>query len=209
MEKQKIAKQVADNFIAQLKITKRETKKPIVIAMVGLIGSGKTTVANELARLIKATVIKNDAIRIALRKNKQAFKPTRSIARRATLHVLKRGGNVILDSDYVDSEKRKKMKETVKKIQGEIFYIRTIADRDIMIGRLIKAKYNPIRDLFKNSVIAIREMWRRTPHHYRWESKQGGRFILRKLRIPFLAEIETDGDWKKEIKKIAQKIEKM
>ena len=94
-------------------------------------------------------------------------------------------------------------------VQVPVLYLRTIADRDIMIERLIKAKYNPNRHLFKTTTIAVREMWRRTPHHYRWEDKQGGRFVLRKLRIPFLAEIETDGPWKIEVQKIAQRIKRM
>ena len=209
MGKQKIVKQVADNFIAQLKITKRKTKKPVVIAMVGMIGSGKSSIANQLAKSIKATVIEGDAIRVALRKKKQDYGQVRSITERAAIYVLKKRGNVVLDSDYVTSQKRKTLEEKVKKVQGLVLYIRTIADRDTMIERLIKAKYNPNHDLFKNSTIAVREMWRRTPHHYRWESKAGGRFILRKLRIPFLTEIETDGDWKKKVQKIAQRIKKM
>ena len=209
MAKQKIIKQVADNFIAQLKITQRKTKKPVVVAMVGIIGSGKSLVAKQLAKLIKATAIEDDAVRVALRKKRQGYGQVRSITERATTYVLKKRGNVVLDSDYVTSQNRKSLEKKVKKIQGLVLYIRTIADRDVMIERLIKAKYNPNHDLFKNSIIAVREMWRRTPHHYRWESKAGGRFILRKLRVPFLTEIETDGDWKKKVQKIAQRIKKM
>ena len=209
MAKQKIIKQVADNFIARLKIAKRETKKPVVVATVGLIGSGRSSIANQLAKLTKATVIDGDAIRVALRKKNQDYGQVRSITQRAAIHVLKKGSNVVLDGDYVDSQKRKILEEKVKKLQGRVLYIRTIADRDVMIERLIKARYNPNRDLFKTATIAVREMWRRTPHHYRWEAKKGGRFVLRKLRIPFLAEIETDGDWKTKVKKISQRIKKM
>ena len=209
MGKQKIVKQVTDDFIARLKITKRKTEKPIVVAMVGMIGSGKSSVANQLAKLIKATVIEGDAIRVALRKKKQDYGQVRSITERATIYVLKKRGNVVLDSDYVTLQKRESLEEKVKKVQGRVLYLRTVADRDVMIERLIKTKYNPNHDLFKNATIAVREMWRRTPHHYHWESKAGGRFILRKLRIPFLVEIETDGNWKREVQKIAQKIRNM
>jgi predicted kinase len=209
MKNQKIIKQVADNFIAGLKINKRKTKKPVVVATVGLIGSGRDLLANDLSKLTGATVVAADEIRVALRKKKQDYGQIRSISQRAAVSVLRKGGNIILESDFVDSQKRKALEEKVKKFQGRVLYVRTTADRDVMIERLIKTKYNPNRDLFKNTTIAIREMWRRTPHHYRWESKQGGQFVLRKLRIPFFAEIETDGNWKKNIRKIAQRIKKM
>ncbi len=209
MKKQKIIKQVTDKFISQLRITKRKTKRPIVIALIGLIGSGKLIVSGELTKQINATVIVADAIRVALRKQKQGYEQIGSVSEKVALHVLKKEGNVILCSDFVDSQKRKKLEEKAKKFQAKVFYIRTIADRDVMIERLVKTKYNPSRDLFKDNTIAVREMWRRTPHHYRWENKQGGRFILRKLRIPLLAEIDTGNDWKKQVKKVAQKIKKI
>ncbi len=209
MKKQKIIRQVADNFIGRLKIIQRRTKKPIVVAMVGLIGSGRELLASELSKLTGATIIAADDIRIALRKQNQDYGQIRSISQRAAIYVLKKGGNVILESDFVDSQKRKSLEEKVKKVQGRVLYLRTVADRDVMIERLIKAKYNPNHDLFKTNTIAVREMWRRTPHHYRWEAKEGGRFILRKLRIPFFTEIETDGDWKTKVQKIAQRIKKM
>lgn len=209
MKNQKLIKQVTDKFISQLKIKNRKTKNPIVVAMVGLIGSGKSSVAKELAKQINATVITGDAIRVALRKQKQDYGQVRSITEKSATFVLKKGGNVVLDSDFIDSQKRKRLEEKVKKLQAKVLYIRTIADRDIMIERLIKAKYNSNIDLFKNSSIAIREMWRRTPNHYRWEAKKGGRFTLRKLRIPFFAEINTDDNWKKEVKKAVQRIKRM
>ncbi len=209
MDNPKIIKQVADDFIKQLKVFPRITKKPTAIAVVGLVGSGKSTTAKELARLIKAIVLEDGAIRVILGKKRQSYEPSRAIVRQATLYVFRKGGNVILDSDFQDPQKRKRIEAVVKKAKGQIFYIRTVADRDEMIKRLINTKYDPNRSILKNNVIAIREMWRRTPLHYRWENKKGGRFVLRKLRIPFLAEIETDKDLKGQLKKVAQKIKKM
>jgi hypothetical protein len=77
-----------------------------------------------------------------------------------------------------------------------------------MIDRLCKAKY-PKGGFFKNATIALREMWRRTPHHYQWTSQGGGNWLLKKL--PFVDfEIDTtDGKkWKSRAKKIATILKK-
>ncbi len=201
----KIVNEVSKEFISLLKAPKRKSKNPVVVAMVGLIGSGKSSVAKALAPLIGATLIGGDSIRITLRQRSQDYNPVRNITKKATIAALKLGSNVVLDSDFVVQKKRKDLEKTFK---SNIFYLRTFAERDTMIGRLIKAKYTP-RDLFKNSTIAIREMWRRTPHHYNWSKADGGKFILKKLKIPFLAEIDTTTPkWSEKVKEIAAKINK-
>jgi predicted kinase len=202
----KIINEITKQFVGSLRIVQRRTKKPIVIAMIGLVGSDKNSVARAIAKSIDATIIGGDKIRIALRKKNQSYTPVRSIAKEAMIYVVKKGGNVIMDSDFIDQEKRKNLKEKVGKIGAKLFYVRTFAERDVMIKRLIKAEYNN-NNLFENSTIAIREMWRRTPHHYRWTKEGGGRFILRKLKVAFVAEIDTSKDWKKQIKAVIRKIE--
>ena len=57
-----------DAFMAKLDIKKRKTEKPVIVAVIGLVGSGKSSVAQELAKHIGATVIEGDDIRIELRK---------------------------------------------------------------------------------------------------------------------------------------------
>jgi len=44
------------------------TQTPVIVAIIGLVGSGKSSVAQELAKHIGATVIEGDDIRIELRK---------------------------------------------------------------------------------------------------------------------------------------------
>jgi len=203
----KIINQVSEEFLSSLKMPKRKTRKPVVVAMVGLIGSGKSSVAKTLAPLIGATLIGGDKIRVMLRDKKQEYNPVRSITKKAISAALKAGSNVVLDSDFIDPQKRNDFEKKLKEFKTKMVYLRTFADRDTMIERLIKAKYNPNRDLFKNSTIAIREMWRRTPHHYSWSKTGGGRFTLKKLKIPFLAEIDTTTpEWRKKVREVATKI---
>ena len=201
----RIVNQTSEEFISSLKTPKRKTKKPVVVAMVGLIGSGKSSVAKALASLIGATLVKGDSIRIALRQKNQDYNPVHNVIKKAVFSALRLGSNVILDSDFVNQKKRKDLERTLK---TKIVYLRTFTERDAMIERLTKAKYSQ-RDLFQSSTIAIREMWRRTPHHYNWSKADGGKFILKKLKIPFLAEIDTTTpDWRKKVREIAAKINK-
>src|SRR3989344_1725494 len=92
--------------VAKLDVKKRKTKKPIIVAMIGLVGSGKSSVARELAKHIGATVIEVDDIRVELRKQKECYDRARTIAEDVAIDVVKRGGNVVIDSDFVASEKR-------------------------------------------------------------------------------------------------------
>jgi len=199
--------EVAKQFVSSLKCPKRKTKNPIVVAVVGLIGSGKSSVAKVLASLIGATLIGGNEIRVMLRDKKQEYNPVRNITKKAISAALKANSNVVLDSDFIDPKKRTDFEKKLKELKTKMVYLRTWADRDTIIERLIKAKYNSDRDLFKTSTIAIREMWRRTPHHYNWSKTDGGRFDLKKLKIPFIAEINTTTPkWRKKVREVAVKI---
>ena len=193
-------------------------KQPKAVAIVGLVGSGKSSVAGYLAKLIGAKIISANVIRVALRKKGRGYGQVANLAEKEASIAVKRGKNVILDSDFVTSKKRKMLERKIGKA-AKIFYLRTFSDRDVLIGRLISAKYTP-NDLYggastnwqgknKGAVVALREMWRRTPRHYRWSEKGGGTFLLKKLPIKFIAEIDTTTqNWKTQVKKAAKKISK-
>src|SRR3989338_252261 len=193
-------------------------KQPKAVAIVGLVGSGKSSVAGYLAKLIGAKIISANVIRVALRKKGKGYGQVANLTEKEASIAVKRGKNVILDSDFVTLKKRKMLKRKIGKA-AKIFYLRTFSDRDVLIGRLRSAKYTP-NDLYggastnwqgknKGAVVALREMWRRTPRHYRWSEKGGGTFLLKKLPIKFIAEIDTTTqNWKTQVKKAAKKISK-
>ncbi len=211
-------------FLNNLRIAKRKTKKPVIVAIVGLVGSGKSSVAKALAPLIGATIIEGDAIRVELRKVGERYEGARKIAENAMKEVIRRGGNVIFDSDFIDAKKRASLVAKAKKAKARLLFIRTFADYDVMAGRVISAsaKYkNSPEDFFggasskwkgeeKGAVVKLREMWRRTPHHYQWDKKAvsgGGAWVLKKLPFPIFATIDTtDAEkWKAELAKVCLK----
>ncbi len=191
-------------------------RRKIIIAMVGLVGSGKSTVANYFAPLIGAEVVDADQIRMVLRKLGKGYDSVREISEKYAMSIIKQGKNLVIARDFVDRDKRQSLERSAKKIKAKVLYLRVMSDRDVMIGRLISAKY-PKDSFFGGAgsswdgpnagvVVAIREMWRRTPHHYDWSPKDGGRFILKKLPIKFIAEIDTTSDWQGKVRQIAKKL---
>lgn len=204
--------EIKEEFAESAKAKGIKTLNPVIVSWVGLIGSGKSTLARELGRMLGWQVISNDKIRVTLREKGNGFNPqnTYEIVSAMVSKILKNGGNVILDSDFVDGQKRKKLEKFARKFRAKVVYIRAFCDRDIMIERLLKVRYNPKTNLFKNSTIAIREHLRRYPWHYRWSKAEGGKYTLRNLGVKFLAEIDTSkpSNWKQKIKFVAERMKK-
>jgi len=125
--------------------------------------------------------------------------------------------NVVLDGDHIT--KRKELSRLAKKSGARLLYVRVHAKEDAIIGRLLTARYSK-KDFFggaktewggKNNggVVAIREMRRRTPWHYIWNNKGGGKWTLKKMPFVF-AEIDTSDEkiWKQKVRKFSGLIQK-
>jgi predicted kinase len=202
-----------ERFLTKLPLRSKRTEGPLIIAIVGLVGSGKSFVADRLAEQIGATVIEGDGIRIQLRRLKESYEKTRAIAEDIAIEIINRGSNVILDSDFVDFYKRASLREKARQAGVRVIFIRTHCDIDIALGRMITAPFHDNDDDFfggaksawkgseqsKGAVVKIREMWRRTPHHYTWVNQRVGRYELRKFHFPIFATIDTtDSDSSKQ-----------
>ena len=127
---------------------KRRTKKAVVVGFLGLVGSGKSSVAQELARQIGGVVIEGDAIRVQLRKVGEKYFYVRQIAENVALEILKRGGNVIFDADFDDTNKRASLKAKITKVGARLLFIRTYADPEVILGRMLSASYRNSPDDF-------------------------------------------------------------
>lgn len=210
--------EVADHLLKEVSRKPTTLQPTVLVAMVGLVGSGKSAVARELARHIKASVVEGDAIRVELRKRKMPFDHIRAIGEYMAIRLVKQGWSVVLDSDFADTDKRESVREVARRTKTRLAFIRVICEYDIILGRIVSANYGA-DDLFgsaqtswkgpsRGAVVKMREMWRRTPLHYRWESRGGGRWIPRAFPFRPFAVIDTtrDDEWKDATKKLAARL---
>src|SRR5690348_2793419 len=133
---------------SNLTALQRKTEKPLVIGMIGLVGSGKSTVANYLAPRIGATVVSADKIRVELRQEGEKYEKTRAIAEDLATEIIKSGGNVIIDSDFIDQAKRASLREKCRKMGADVIFIRTHCNFDVATGRIIIAQKRGQVDAF-------------------------------------------------------------
>ena len=218
-EKEIKAQQV---YSDKIYIAPRKTRKPVIIGIVGLVGSGKSMLAKEMALFVGATIISGDDIRILLRKEKEKYGNARLIAENVTIEIINKGGNVIMDSDFIDQKKRVSLKEKAKKMGAKVIFIRTYSHIDVMIGRIFEADYKNTPDDFfgsassvwqgknKGAVVKEREMICRMLSHYKAVNVGDGRykFELKKLPSKVFAKLHPtrENKWKQEVKMVAGQI---
>lgn len=189
-------------------ISARETTKPLMVGMVGLVGSGKSSVARTVAPIIGAVIVEGDVIRVALRKYGIPLERTRLVGEHLAREIINRGGNVIFDSDHVDQLKRSSVCQVSREVGGNAIFVAVTCDYDVMAGRIISTRHemHP-NDFFggassvwkgdqalHGSIVKLRELWRRTPQHFRWVNKIGGQWVAKKLPFKVYAEIDTTKD---------------
>ena len=118
----------------------RKTCGPLIVAMLGIVGSGKSAVAQLLAQHIGgALVIEGDEIRTLLRTQGSPLEGTHKIELNVGLEMTRSKGVVILDSDYIDAPKRAMLLNYAKAEKVKVIFVRTVCDLDVMFGRIMSA----------------------------------------------------------------------
>lgn len=205
--------QIQSEMVRGLRVRKRRTKQSVILAMIGVSGSGLSSMAREFSKKLGWSVIEKNKIRVKLREEGPGFTPasTNQVAYAMLGRVMHERGNAIFDSDFVDKPKRKRLERFARRYGVRVVYIHVVCDRDQMIERMLRANYNPKTDIFKSPAIAVREHCRRHPWHYRWSPGQGGQYILRRPPTKVMTTLNTTDPekWKKRLKVIAKRLRRM
>ena len=172
-----------------------------------------------LAHEIGGVVVSADELRTALRREKVGYKNIRELSLSIGAKIVEQGGNIIINSDFIDPKKREKLNAIGKAHDVSTLYVQVVCDPDVLFGRIIEEKYGtPTSDLFagaksiwkgkkKGAVVKFREMWRRTPHHYTWSEEGGGQWKIKNVQN-VLGIIDTTDEKKiqKQVKLLIKKL---
>lgn len=210
-----------DAYLASLRAGKRKTKKPLIVGMVGLVASGKSSVAKELAAKLGATIVSGDMIRLFLRKQNAPYQHVDVIGEQIARQLIQQGANSIIDSDFIAKKHRDRFNKATKAIGARMALVHVTCNIDIALGRAITAAYRNHPDDFfggasstwtdhktKGAVVKIRELWRRTPLHYTWTNHELGQWTPKKLPFTVFAHIDTTNPkaWKPAVAACARKL---
>lgn len=219
-------KRVEREFIASLGIRSAKSARPgigKIVAMVGSIGSGKSSVAEAFARDLPAVVVEGDAIRVLLRKAGASYDRVWEIGKNAAIAATENGVNVIIDGDASRAEQRKILTEAARSIHANVIFVRAVCRNfDILLGRIIAGHYTDdsffggANTLWRGSaqergaIVKMRELISLLRRHYRPEkTKYPGRDNWQPKKFSFVDfEIDTTNEkkWPEEVKKIAKQI---
>ena len=195
---------------------KLQKRKPVVVAMIGLVGSGKTTMARFLAQRLGAIIIDGDEIRLRLRKEGKSYSKVFQVALDSGAGALSRGKSVVLCSDFIDVARRKDLEQLSHKHKIPGYYLRVTCDPDVAVGRVLAKGQGeffegaPVlwQGAKRGTVVKLREFWRRTPWHCKWESGNGGHWEPKRIKVTKMFSADTtDGrSWRREVIKVASRL---
>ena len=202
----------ASVFLARLRFPRNKTRHLVVVTMLGVPGSGKSAIARAIAAKIGAVVIKEDLVRVEMRKVKAPYDNAGIISHRAMMEALGRRSNAVIDSDHINDRKNRELAAAAKALKARLLFVQVSMDLDVMIGRILVERHRVVREDFfggarttwqgdkklRGSVVKMREMIRRIPHHYQWSAQGGGRWVLKKRPWVFAVVDATDRNrWQK------------
>jgi len=121
-----------------------ERNEQVLIIVCGLPGTGKTTIAQEIAKKIKASHLNIDSIRKRLfKKPKYTYFESALVYRVLFLiaeELLKKKINVVLDATFVFKFSRDEAKELAKKYKTQFKIIEAKCQEKILLKRIRKRK---------------------------------------------------------------------
>lgn len=131
--KQEIISKLAKDFLSRLSLPAQKADSPFIIATIGLVGSGRTTVAKIITEQVNgAVLVQANSARFLL---KEAGLPwgenVRQILKQVSKDLLAKGYGIIFDGNASDEDDRKNIDEIAQGTGAKTFYIRITIDPEI------------------------------------------------------------------------------
>jgi len=140
---QKQLDQIVQDFLSRLHLPENKADKPFIVATIGLVGSGRTTVAKILVeKLNGAVLVQANSARFLL---KEASLPwgdnVRQVLKGVAVELLDKGYGVVFDGNASDEEDRKNIEEIAERTSAKISYVRINIEPELAKQRE-EQKYN-------------------------------------------------------------------
>lgn len=134
---------MVQDFLSRLSLPEIKAVKPFIVATIGLVGSGRTTVARMLAeKLNGAVLVQANSARFLL---KEAGLPwgenVRQVLKGVATDLLKRDYGIVFDGNASDAEDRDNIEEIAEKTGARVFYVRINIEPELAKQRE-EQKYN-------------------------------------------------------------------
>lgn len=202
--------QISGDFLTRIEpnLPVEKTERSFVVAMIGLIGSGRTTVAKMLAVKIRGVVlIQSNSARYLLKEAGMSWgENVRWVLKVVAKDLLARGYSVVFDVNAADEKDRKNIEEIASASGAKVLYVRINLNPEIAKSRE-KAKYDNPRwvSSFDNfQVNSTEKMLENIDQRAELHTE------LKPSNIPDLVgEIDNNGslaDLEQQVQKIANKI---
>ncbi len=154
-----VNKFLAGEYIKGVKIPKTKLNKQIVIAPVGLIKSGKTTVTKLLTKKIGAVRISSDEVRVLARDSKIEIFDIKETFFILLNYFINKNLSVVADAGWSDFEKREALEMLGVEKGFEVVYIKINPPRKYILDGIKNFKYKK-GELFRNSEEVMRDFKR-------------------------------------------------
>lgn len=188
----KEAKEIFEEYIHQVHVPFKCSKK-IIVATVGLVGSGKTTVLKPIAEKLNLVRISTDEIRKILHDRGLGYGEVKEIAFEVANYFLEKNYGIAADGDCSNPETKSQIEGFAKKYDMKIFWLNVNPPEEFIIDKLKHFKHTW---LFKNSNHAVENYFSQK----KIRSKQ-------KTKFDFTYELDTSkGNLDEQIKETINKI---
>lgn len=135
--------QIVRDFLSRLKLPTEKAAKPFVVATIGLIGSGRTTVAKMFTEKLEgAVLVKSDSARYLLKESGLPWGDNVcQILKAVAIDLLGKGYGVVFDGNAADEKDRENISEIVSQTGADVHYVRINIDPELAKERK-RARYD-------------------------------------------------------------------
>jgi predicted kinase len=138
---------IAEDFLTRIsqKLPSTKPTRPFVVAMIGLPGSGRTTIAEMLTeRLSGSVLLSSNSVRFLLKEAGMSWgENVRQVLKYVGQKLLADGYGVIFDGNTADEEDRRNIQEITGSSDVKVSYVRINIDPEVAKAREREKYDNP------------------------------------------------------------------